>query len=100
MLVSEDDTAGIRLLRSVRESLIPGGYLVVRGLYAGPGDAAEKASVLFDLQLLLSTGHGTARPAADIESWMTEAGFEPLAPLDAALPVPERLLVGRSPVAT
>ncbi len=95
VLVSEDEDAGVRLLRTVRESLNPGGYLVVRGLYAGSGDAAARAAALFDLQLLLSTGCGMARPAADVESWMIAAGFEPLSPLDVALPVPERLLLGR-----
>ena len=97
VLVSEDEDAGVRLLRTVRESLNPGGYLVVRGLHAGSGDAAAKVVALFDLQLLLSTGRGTARLAADVESWMIAAGFEPLSPLDVALPVPERLLLGRVP---
>ncbi len=97
VLVSEDDVAGVRLLRAVRESLNPGGIVVVRGLYAGPGDQAAMTSALFDLQLLLSTGHGAARPAGDVVSWMIATGFEPLTPLDIAVPVPERLLVGRVP---
>ncbi len=95
VLVSEDDVAGVRLLRAVRESLNPGGIAVVRGLYAGPGDVAAMTAALFDLQLLLSTGHGAARSAGDVVSWMVTAGFEPLPLLDVALPVPERLLVGR-----
>lgn len=98
VLVSEDAAAGVRLLRAVRKSLNPGGIAVVRGLYAGPGDQAAMTAALFDLQLLLSTGHGTARSAADVESWMIAAGFEPLSPLDVALPVPERLLVGQVPI--
>jgi 2-polyprenyl-3-methyl-5-hydroxy-6-metoxy-1,4-benzoquinol methylase len=97
VLVSEDHVAGVRLLRAVRESLNPGGIAVVRGLYAGPGGAAAMTAALFDLQLLLSTGHGAARPAGDVVSWMVAAGFEPVPPLDIALPIPERLLVGRVP---
>lgn len=98
VLVSEDEGAGVRLLRVLWESLKPGGYVVVRGLYAGSGETAALTAALFNLQLLLSTGHGAARTAADVESWMTAAGFELLAPLDVALPVPERLLVGQVPV--
>ena len=95
VLVSEDERAGTRLLRAVRESLNPGGYLIARGLYAGPGDMAEMALALFDPHLLLSTDYGAARPAPETESWRRATAFEPLAPLDLDLPVPERLLLGR-----
>lgn len=98
VLVSEDEDAGLRLLRSIRESLNPGGYLAVRGLYSGSDDAAGMTAALFDLHLLLSTEHGRARPAPEIDAWMIAAGFEPLAPIDLALPVSERVLIGQVPV--
>ncbi|MDI3340877.1 MAG: methyltransferase [Sphaerobacter sp.] len=97
VLVGEDREGSLRLLRTVRAALAPGGYAVVRSHHAGRQGDASLNGALFDLQMLLSTRGGSAHEVADILGWMREAGFVDLRTIDAPEPASGSLLVGRAP---
>lgn len=96
VLVGEDEAGAQRLLRTVRDALRPGGYVVVRTHGGGPApDPAERA--LADLHMLLSTRAGGARGHADTEGWLQAAGFELQPTIPLPPPATGHLLVARVP---
>jgi hypothetical protein len=95
ILVSEPPTDAIALLRKIRAALVDGGLLAIRGFYLEPERTGPLDTILFDLQMLLSTGAGTAHTREDLTVWLREAGFPSSESI--VLPPPERssLLVAR-----
>ncbi len=60
------------LFRRMRNSLAPGGLLIVREFVRGMSDEAA----LFAVNMLVLTSGGGTYTAAEYEVWMREAGFE------------------------
>lgn len=97
VLVGEDPEGSIRLLRTVRQALRPGGYLVIRSHHAARGVSRTLDSALFDLQMLLSTRGGGAHGREDTAGWLRKAGLEPLDPIEIPEPATGMLLPARVP---
>lgn len=97
VLVGEDREGSIRLLRTVRDALVPGGRAVVRSHHAGRRGAPSLNGALFDLQMLLATRGGAAHEAADTAGWLREAGFTDIETIDIPEPGTGVLLIGRVP---
>ena len=80
------------LFARMRESLAPGGLLVVREFVRGMSDDAA----LFAVNMLIITAHGGTYTAAEYEDWLREAGFVEV----EFIPVPGRgthLILARNP---
>ena len=80
------------LLERMRDSLTPGGLLVVREFVRGLGDDAG----LFAVNMLVTTARGDTYTAAQYERWLLQAGYEGV----EFEPVPGRtshLILARNP---
>ena len=97
VLGSDDAETGRQLLRSVREALVPGGYIVTRTGGAATTTTGDVEMALSDLHLLLSTDVGSAQGNADIAAWITDAGFHILPPLAIPEQQNRHLLIGQAP---
>lgn len=64
-----------RILRSAHAALRPGGTVMIRGYYSDPGVSEPLFGAIFRLNLLLFDPDRTPPTAADIASWLSEAGF-------------------------
>lgn len=99
ILVSETADSAKALLRKVYSALLPGGWLIIRGMYLNPARTSPLDATLSDLHMLLSTEAGSAHTLTEVTDWLKEAGFDP--PETLKLPAPERseLLVAQKPKA-
>lgn len=97
VLVGEDREGSVRLLRTVRDALAPGGVAAVRSHHAGRRGEPSLNGALFDLQMLLSTRGGAAHEVADTAGWLREAGFTEVETLDLPAPATGILLIARAP---
>ncbi|WP_448575300.1 methyltransferase [Thermomicrobium sp.] len=64
-----------RLLRRVRQVLLPTGWLAIRATPPTAPPSAILQHALHDLQMLLATERGRNPTAQDLESWLGRAGF-------------------------
>ncbi|MBO0903100.1 methyltransferase [Jiella sonneratiae] len=91
-----DDEEAIRLLTLARESLEPGGVVLVAEPMAGNRDSAPVADVYFAFYLL-AMGRGKPRTPEEICRLMAAAGLTRPREISTALPVAANIVVGEIP---
>jgi SAM-dependent methyltransferase len=64
------------LFRRCASALAPGGRLVVREFILDPDRTSPKESVLFALNMLVGTAHGSTYTEAEYRTWLTAAGLK------------------------
>lgn len=97
VLVGEDATGSVRLLKRVREVMNPSGYVVIRSRHTGGAGESDLSSALVDLQMLLATRAGAAHSTDHTVAWMEQAGLTEVHSIELPAPATGTLLVGRVP---
>ena len=75
VLVSEIPAGKLDLLQKVYTALVPGGRIAIREFFLSPENTNPTLSAIFSLQMLLSTGAGDLTTLADLQGWLSKAGF-------------------------
>jgi len=97
VLVSETPAGKLDLLQKVHAALVPGGRVAIREFLLSPENTNPTLSVIFSLQLLLSTGAGDLTTLADLQGWLAEAGFSQLHQIELPEGIGSNLLVAQKP---
>lgn len=92
-----DDARVLRLLRSVRQALVPGGRLLLAEPLADTPGAQRMGHAYFGLYLL-AMGRGEPRSEARLRALLSEAGFVGVQRLATALPLQASALLAKTPV--
>lgn len=92
-----DDARVLRLLRGVREALVPGGRLLLAEPLADTPGAQRMGHAYFGLYLL-AMGRGEPRSEARLRELLAEAGFIGVRRLPTALPLQASALLAKTPV--
>jgi hypothetical protein len=79
------------MLRKVRQSLDPGGRVVIQDFILNEDKTAPTVAALFALNMLVGTREGSAYSDADYAAWLAETGFVDVHKVD--LPGPTDLMV-------
>ena len=96
ILHDHDDAEAVKLLTRARESLEPGGVVMVAEPMAGVGDSAPVADVYFGFYLL-AMGRGRPRPPDEIGRLMNAAGLTRAREVPTALPLATSIVVAEIP---
>lgn len=96
ILHDHDDAEAVRLLAKARESLKPGGVVMVAEPMAGNGDSAAVADVYFGFYLL-AMGRGRPRTPGEIGQLMNAAGLTRAREVSTALPLATSIVVAEIP---
>ena len=91
-----DDAEAVKLLTRARESLEPGGVVMVAEPMAGVGDSAPVADVYFGFYLL-AMGRGRPRTPDEIGRLMNAAGLTRAREVPTALPLATSIVVAEIP---
>lgn len=94
ILCDHDDGRARHILGNLYRSLKPGTHLVVAEAMAGPSEGARLAASYFSLYFL-AMGSGRCRGASDIQTLLTEAGFQEPRVVQTANPLLATLVVAR-----
>ncbi len=92
-----DDARVLRLLRAIRQALVPGGCLLLAEPLAETPGAARMGDAYFGFYLL-AMGRGEPRSERRLRELLREAGFERVQRLSTTLPLQASALLARSPV--
>lgn len=76
-----------------RDSLDPGGLLVVCDVFTDAGGTGPLFAALFGLNMMLSAADGGVHADADVAGWMSEAGLQSVEIRPCPPPMPHRLVV-------
>jgi cyclopropane fatty-acyl-phospholipid synthase-like methyltransferase len=85
-----------RLIAKARQSLEPGGLLVVSDVFTDAGGCSPPFATLFGLNMALTAPDGTVHADADVANWMRDAGFERIELRALPPPMPHRVVQGVS----
>ncbi|MCE7027450.1 acetylserotonin O-methyltransferase [Jiella avicenniae] len=96
ILHDHDDEEALKLLTRARESLEPGGVVMVAEPMAGGRDSAAVADAYFGFYLL-AMGRGRPRTPREIGRLMTAAGLTRAHEIPTALPLATSIVVGEIP---
>lgn len=91
-----DDARILRLLRSVRQALVPGGRLLLAEPFADTPGAERMGNAYFGLYLL-AMGRGEPRSEARLRALLADAGFIDIRRLPTALPLQASALLAKTP---
>jgi 2-polyprenyl-3-methyl-5-hydroxy-6-metoxy-1,4-benzoquinol methylase len=91
-----DSATNVTLLRKVRASLTPGGRVAIIEFVPNDDRVSPPDGALFAMRMLGTTPRGDAYTAAELETMLREAGFDPVDQQRLA-PAPQTLLVARRP---
>jgi predicted O-methyltransferase YrrM len=82
------------LIRRARESLDPGGLLVVSDIFTDPGGTAPAFATLFGVNMMLTAADGGVHADADVAAWMRQQQFAEIGTVDFPEPMPHRIVSG------
>ena len=85
------------ILARAYEALEPGGLLYVLDMMTDATRTAPKFSALFAINMALTTQHGWVFSDAELEQWMTDAGFVGFSCKPVPPPMPHWLACGYKP---
>ncbi|OWQ86773.1 hypothetical protein CDN98_13090 [Roseateles terrae] len=91
-----DDARILRLLRAVRQALVPGGTLLLAEPFADTPGAERMGDAYFGMYLL-AMGRGEPRSEARLRELLADAGFINVRRLPTALPLQASALLARTP---
>ncbi|UXH78584.1 acetylserotonin O-methyltransferase [Roseateles amylovorans] len=91
-----DDARVLRLLRAVRQALVPGGSLLLAEPLAGTPGAERMGDTYFGVYLL-AMGRGEPRSEQRLRELLAEAGFARVRRLPTALPLQASALLAKTP---
>lgn len=92
-----DDTRVLRLLRAVRQALVPGGTLLLAEPFAETPGAERMGDAYFGMYLL-AMGRGEPRSEARLRALLAAAGFVDVRRLPTALPLQASALLAKTPI--
>lgn len=95
ILHDHDEPKVMGLLRKIRESLAPGGSLLISEPMGGTAGAEPIGDAYFNFYLL-AMGSGRARTAEEYREMLLEAGFEDVRFLKTRMPILLRMIVARA----
>ena len=93
ILHDHDDAEAVKLLTRARESLKPGGVVMVAEPMGGNRESGAVADVYFGFYLL-AMGRGRPRSPEEIGRLMNAAGLTRVREVETALPVATSIVVG------
>lgn len=88
ILHSEGEIAGRRLLRRVHEALRPGTQIVIAEFLVNDDRSGPISALIFALNMFVHTDQGDAFSFAELENWLTDAGFTDCRQLQVDAPSP------------
>jgi demethylspheroidene O-methyltransferase len=91
-----DDARVLRLLRAVRQALVPGGCLLLAEPLADTPGAQRMGDAYFGVYLL-AMGRGEPRSEQRLRALLAEAGFVQVRCLPTALPLQASILLAKTP---
>lgn len=91
-----DDARVLRLLRAVRQALVPGGTLLLAEPFAQTRGAERMGDAYFGMYLL-AMGRGEPRSEGRLRALLLAAGFEKVQRLPTALPLQASALLAKTP---
>lgn len=74
--------ANLRLLRRLRQVLLPGGRVAIVDVMPSEGGAPAPRLAFYELSLLLRTTNGAAHPFSAYVDWLTRCGYRGIERLD------------------
>ncbi len=83
-----------QLIEKARDSLVPGGLLIVSDVFSDEGGAGPLFATLFGLNMMLTAPNGGVHADRDVARWMTAAGFEETVIKSFPPPMPHRMVTG------
>ena len=86
-----------RLIHKARDSLAPGGLLIVSDVFSDAGGTGPLFATLFGLNMMLTAPNGGVHADRDVETWMQEAGFGETVVKAFPPPMPHRMVTGVKP---
>lgn len=89
----------VDILRRAAVALKAGGQLFVLDMMTEADHTAPTFSALFAVNMALTTDHGWAFSAEELQAWCLEAGFRDFVCSPIAPPMPHWLAVARKPIA-
>ncbi|HLY55604.1 MAG TPA: methyltransferase [Stellaceae bacterium] len=95
ILHSEGEERGRALLRKVFDALAPGGTVAIAEFLVDPDRRGPPLGLIFAVNMLINTDHGSTWSAAEIGGWLREAGFTDVRSL--AVPAPSPLILATKP---
>jgi ubiquinone/menaquinone biosynthesis C-methylase UbiE len=84
-----------RMLSGAKRALKEGGRVLVSDIMLDEEKTSPVFATLFSLQMLLTSGHGTAFSATECGAWLTRAGFTDISLRVLPPPLPYRVVSGR-----
>ncbi|NQU63918.1 MAG: methyltransferase domain-containing protein [SAR324 cluster bacterium] len=81
-----------KLIKSVYESLNPGGQIVIQDFILEDHKTAPRMGAVFALNMLVNTQSGSSYSKSEYQSWLKEAGFYDV--VIKSLPGPTDLIIG------
>jgi hypothetical protein len=94
MFHRETEAACRDLIARAAAALNPGGMLVVSDVFADAGGTHPPFASMFGLNMMLTAPDGGVHADADVQRWMSEAGFGGLGTVPLPPPMPHRVVMG------
>lgn len=91
ILHTEGEVRSRALLRKTFEALAPGGTVVVAEMLANDERTGPPHALIFAVNMLVNSEHGSTYSFRDIAEWLTEAGF--VRPHSVGVPAPSPLVL-------
>ncbi|MPZ73358.1 MAG: methyltransferase domain-containing protein [Nitriliruptorales bacterium] len=86
-------TANLKLLRRLREVLVPGGRVAIIDVMPSAVDDPSPQLALYELSLLLRTTDGAAHPFSAYVDWLTQCGYRGIQRVDLDHATPMALVL-------
>lgn len=90
-----DAPTNVKLLRRVREALVPGGRVLTLEFIPNPDRVSPPGPAAFSLQMLAATPAGDAYPFAELDDMFRSAGFSRSELVDLQ-PLPDNLVISHA----
>ncbi len=90
----ENESSCRGFIQRAKDSLDPGGRLIIADVFADPGGTGPLFATLFGVNMMLTAPDGGVHADADVAAWMDQAGFTDLEMKSFPPPMPHRLVTG------
>lgn len=94
VLHRESEMGCRELIGRAKDTLEPGGLLILSDVFTDHGGTGPLFATLFGLNMMLTAPEGGVHADTDVAAWMAEAGFTHIETLPFPSPMPHRVVTG------